>query len=144
MVIRPLEIRFSDAFGFQHEFFGDYNNLLAMLETIGQRERAGLSRLEVSEIVARACVCEDYRKKRVLLIVPDGTRTAPVGLLFQTLHQQFLSLTGQGKIKSRALFDSSFAPCSAAVAVDDSLDGRQTNTRAFVILGSMQTLESPK
>ena len=42
----------------------------------------------VREVVARACPAEDYRDKRVLLIVPDATRTAPVGLLFQTIHEQ--------------------------------------------------------
>ena len=43
---------------------------------------------EVAAIVARACPAADYQGKRVLLIVPDGTRTAPVGLLFKTIHQQ--------------------------------------------------------
>src|SRR3954466_15421230 len=45
------------------------------------------------EIVARACPAESYRGKRVLLIVPDGTRTAPVGLVFKTLHKQIASAT---------------------------------------------------
>jgi nickel-dependent lactate racemase len=42
----------------------------------------------VSEIVASACPAKDYRDKKVLLIVPDGTRTAPIGLMFQTLFEQ--------------------------------------------------------
>src|SRR6185503_19892439 len=42
----------------------------------------------VAQVVARACPVDAYRGKRVLVIVPDGTRTAPVGLLFQTLHKQ--------------------------------------------------------
>jgi nickel-dependent lactate racemase len=41
---------------------------------------------QVAEVVARACPADAYRGKRVLLIVPDGTRTAPVGLLFKTIH----------------------------------------------------------
>ena len=41
---------------------------------------------QVAEVVARTCPAETYRGQRVLVIVPDGTRTAPVGLLFQTLH----------------------------------------------------------
>ncbi len=40
---------------------------------------------EVSGVVARACPAETYRGRRVLLIVPDGTRTAPVGLVFKAL-----------------------------------------------------------
>ena len=48
---------------------------------------------QVSDVVARACATERYRGKRVLLIVPDGTRTAPVGLLFKTLHKQIGAAT---------------------------------------------------
>ena len=43
---------------------------------------------QVAEVVAQACPAKDYRDKKVLVIVPDGTRTAPVGLVFQTLHRQ--------------------------------------------------------
>ena len=52
-----------------------------------------LTDAQVADIVARACPAEDYRGKRVLLIVPDHTRTAPVGLLFQTLHRQIGGVT---------------------------------------------------
>ena len=31
---------------------------------------------------------KDYRGKRVLLIVPDGTRTAPIGLCFRAFHDK--------------------------------------------------------
>jgi lactate racemase len=47
-----------------------------------------LDRSQVAEVVGQACPAKDYRDKKVLLIVPDATRTAPVGLLFQTLHAQ--------------------------------------------------------
>ena len=42
---------------------------------------------QVTEAIARACPEASFRGRRVLLIVPDGTRTAPIGLLFQALHQ---------------------------------------------------------
>src|SRR5262245_33050789 len=42
---------------------------------------------QVTEAVARICPAETFRGRRVLLIVPDGTRTAPVGLLFRALHK---------------------------------------------------------
>jgi nickel-dependent lactate racemase len=48
----------------------------------------GLSPREVAQVIAEACPQEAYRGKRVLLIVPDGTRTAPVGLLFHSLFAQ--------------------------------------------------------
>jgi lactate racemase len=41
---------------------------------------------QVAKVVNQACSAEAYRGKRVLVIVPDGTRTAPVGLLFRALH----------------------------------------------------------
>lgn len=43
---------------------------------------------QVSEIVSRVCPASSYRDRKILLIVPDGTRTAPVGLLFKSLHEQ--------------------------------------------------------
>src|SRR4051812_9570598 len=48
---------------------------------------------KVSEIVAAACPTKDYRDKKVLCIVPDATRTAPIGLVFQTLFQQIGAVT---------------------------------------------------
>jgi len=47
----------------------------------------------VHETIAKACPSDRYRGKRVLLIIPDGTRTAPVGLMFKTLHQQIGAVT---------------------------------------------------
>src|SRR5262245_35527981 len=47
----------------------------------------------VARAVSQAFPAEDYRNQRVLLIVPDGTRTAPVGLLFQSLHERIGGMT---------------------------------------------------
>lgn len=43
---------------------------------------------QVATIIAKTCPAADYAGKRVLLIIPDGTRTAPVGLMFKTLFAQ--------------------------------------------------------
>jgi len=48
---------------------------------------------KVSEIVASTCPAKDYRDKKILCIVPDGTRTAPIGLMFQTLFEQIGEVT---------------------------------------------------
>ena len=53
----------------------------------------GVSDQQVVQLVSQACPSQDYRGRRVLLVVPDGTRTAPVGLMFKTLHQQIGSAT---------------------------------------------------
>src|SRR6058998_3524265 len=54
---------------------------------------SALTSEQVAELVAQTCPVKDYRNKKVLLIVPDGTRSAPVGLLFQTLHRQMSEAT---------------------------------------------------
>jgi nickel-dependent lactate racemase len=66
-----------------------------MRDTIGLTGKSGASVTPeaVAELVARACPEENYRGKRVLLIVPDSTRTAPVGLLFKTLHNRIGAVT---------------------------------------------------
>ena len=48
---------------------------------------------QVAEIMSQACPAKNYRDKKILLIVPDGTRTAPVGLMFKTLHRQIGPVT---------------------------------------------------
>ena len=49
---------------------------------------AAVSEEQLAQVVGTTCPAENYRGKRVLLIVPDGTRTAPVGLLFKTVFAQ--------------------------------------------------------
>src|SRR3954466_9385093 len=58
-----------------------------MISRIAQRGQS-LPESTVRELIAQACPAKEYANKRVLVIVPDGTRTAPVGLLFKTLFQQ--------------------------------------------------------
>lgn len=52
-----------------------------------------LTQSQVQEIVARHCPSEQYRDKRVLLIIPDGTRSGPIGTLFTTLFEQIGAMT---------------------------------------------------
>lgn len=49
---------------------------------------AAVSVDQVRDLVAQACPTKDYKNRRVLLIVPDATRTAPVDLFFHALHEQ--------------------------------------------------------
>jgi nickel-dependent lactate racemase len=52
-----------------------------------------LADAQVAELVASALPAADYRDKKILLIVPDQTRTAPVGLLFKTIFNQIGAVT---------------------------------------------------
>ncbi len=64
------------------------------MNLIGKQAFPGqLGDAQVADVIARACLPDAYRDKRVLVIVPDATRTAPVGLLFQTLHRQIGAVT---------------------------------------------------
>ena len=58
-----------------------------------QATGAGITDGQVAEVVAGACPPEGYRGKRLLLIVPDGTRTAPVGVVFKSLHRRLAPVT---------------------------------------------------
>ena len=48
---------------------------------------------QVRTMIAQACPAKDYKDKRVLLIVPDATRTCPLGMLFQAMFDQIGSAT---------------------------------------------------
>jgi lactate racemase len=49
---------------------------------------AAVTREQVAALLACACPPDSFRDQRLLLIIPDGTRTAPVGLIFKTLFAQ--------------------------------------------------------
>jgi len=65
------------------------------MQTISQAATQGgaVSIQQIEQVIAQACPEESYRGKRVLLIVPDGTRTAPVGTMFKSLHRQLGGVT---------------------------------------------------
>ena len=46
------------------------------------------SQAQINDTIAKACPASSYRHCRVLLIVPDGTRTAPIGAVFGPLYNQ--------------------------------------------------------
>lgn len=49
-----------------------------------------LSGLEVREILAEAFEQENFSGKRVLGIIPDGTRSAPIGMMFRAVNDLLL------------------------------------------------------
>lgn len=54
---------------------------------------ATVTRDEVAELVRESCPLDHFRGRRVLVIVPDHTRTAPVGTVFQALHRHLEGTT---------------------------------------------------
>jgi len=59
-------------------------------QTISRSSPAGLylTNEQVLEVINEACPTSEYRGKKVLLIVPDATRTCPLGMLFKGIFAQ--------------------------------------------------------
>ena len=60
-------------------------------EAIGGTGNVSLE--QAVDVIGRTCPADRYHGKRVLLIIPDGTRTAPVGLMFKLLFAQIGAVT---------------------------------------------------
>lgn len=58
------------------------------MSVVGSGQKGGkLSEPRIRELCAEAVARFDPKGKRVLLIVPDNTRTAPIDVLFRVLHE---------------------------------------------------------
>jgi nickel-dependent lactate racemase len=77
---------------------------------------------QVRAAVAAACPADAYRGKRIVLILPDGTRTAPIGLMFKTLFAQL-----GGVVKK---FDVLFALGTHPSMTEDAIHRRLEITAA--------------
>jgi len=64
-------------------------------QTISRTSPTGsyLSKEQVLEVISEACPISEYRGKKVLLIVPDATRTCPLGMLFKGIFAQIGTVT---------------------------------------------------
>ncbi|HON08842.1 MAG TPA: lactate racemase domain-containing protein [Verrucomicrobiota bacterium] len=56
-------------------------------------EKKVLSQEDVLKVISTTLPVEDYRNKRILLIIPDHTRTAPVGMVFKLVYEQIGMVT---------------------------------------------------
>ena len=65
----------------------------AVLHKLTAPEGSLVTTEEVRRLVASSCPASDYRGKKVLLIIPDGTRTAPIGMMFQALFDEIGATT---------------------------------------------------
>jgi nickel-dependent lactate racemase len=67
------------------------------MPTLSQTAPAGqyLTAEQARALLAQACPAKDYRDRKILLIVPDATRTCPLGMLFAGLFDQVGAVTKQ-------------------------------------------------
>jgi nickel-dependent lactate racemase len=65
------------------------------MSTLSQTAPTGqhLSAEQVRALIAEACPPKDYRDRKVLLIVPDHTRTCPLGMVFAALFDRIGAAT---------------------------------------------------
>ena len=49
---------------------------------------SNLSNEQIRAFISKACPVEEYRGKKVLAIVPDGTRTCPLDVVFRCVFDQ--------------------------------------------------------
>ena len=56
-------------------------------------EGTNLSETHARDFIAKACPPDEYRGKKVLLIVPDGTRTCPLDIMFTGVFDQIGGVT---------------------------------------------------
>ncbi|MCS7008976.1 MAG: lactate racemase domain-containing protein, partial [Chthoniobacterales bacterium] len=49
---------------------------------------ASLTNDQINSVLDRALQSDDFSNKRILLILPDATRTAPIGPLFKGIHER--------------------------------------------------------
>jgi len=70
-------------------YFFRVQNTTLQIGSVGSK----VTEAQVAQLVGQALPPADYRDKKILLIVPDHTRTAPVGLLFKTIFAQIGAVT---------------------------------------------------
>lgn len=70
---------------------------MAMSESVWSAVADGggvVSEREVAGVVSRALPADGLAGRKVLLVIPDATRTAPVGMVFKLIHEQLAGCVG--------------------------------------------------
>ncbi len=61
---------------------------MSQVQSVLASPGAAISAAQIQDLVAHACPAKEYAGRRVLVVVPDSTRTAPIGPFFRALHGQ--------------------------------------------------------
>src|SRR5271166_4305359 len=83
---------------------------------------AAITAARIQDFVAGVCPSKEYTGRKVLVIVPDATRTAPVGPFFRALHRQIAG--------SAAAFDVMVALGTHQPMSEEAICGRLEITTA--------------
>jgi nickel-dependent lactate racemase len=80
--------------------------------------------------VTKACPAADFRGKKLLLIIPDGTRTAPIDVMFRTLHAHLAGATSRFDVMIALGTHPPMSDDAINARVGISADERRTTYRA--------------
>jgi lactate racemase len=119
------------------------------MDGLGYTDRL-LADEQVADLIRAALARYDLRAKRVLVLIPDGTRTAPIPQMFRLLHQElagqaaaldFLIALGTHQPMSQAQIDAlvgvSTAEWATAFAGVRVFNHRWEDADTFVSLGTI-------
>src|SRR5271170_2714529 len=62
--------------------------MVSSTHSVQPPEGSYIGKAEVRNLIARMCPADTYRGNKVLLLVPDATRTCPLGMFFAGLFDQ--------------------------------------------------------
>ena len=88
-----------------------------------------LSTQQVQQLVADTCPIADYQGKRILMIIPDATRTAPVGLMFKSLHAHLEAAVSKFDVMIALGTHPPMSPEAIDARVEITEEQRQTTYR---------------
>jgi len=80
--------------------------------------------------VTKVCPVADFRGKKLLLIIPDGTRTAPIDVMFLTLHAHLAGATSRFDVMIALGTHPPMSDDAINARVGISADERRTTYRA--------------
>ena len=83
----------------------------------------------VADVLMRACPADGLRGKRVLAIVPDGTRTAPIGLVFRRLYDQLAGVASRIDVMIALGTHQPMSEEALCRRLDMTMEERQTRYR---------------
>jgi nickel-dependent lactate racemase len=61
---------------------------MSQVQSLVTSPGVAISDAQIQQFVSHACPAKEYSGRKVLVIVPDSTRTAPIGPFFRALHRQ--------------------------------------------------------
>jgi lactate racemase len=89
---------------------------------------------DIGHVLDGVCPPEHYRGRRLLVIVPDGTRTAPIGLVFHVLFERLAGVVRQLDVMMALGTHQPMSEAAMCQRLDIPLDERQTRFKDVALI----------